>query len=126
VSFLEEEEIQRLLAMPVLHEKKPLKLARDEAILHTLYGTGLRVSELVSVQIKDIKFDSNQFWVIGKGSKMRSVFFTKLAREKIEKYIEMRKDDCPHLFINLSNYRSNTQITRNGIEDIVKHYAKLG
>jgi integrase/recombinase XerD len=56
---------------------------------------------------------------------MRSVFFTKLAREKIEKYIEMRQDDCLHLFINLSNFRSNTQITRNSIEDIVKHYAKL-
>jgi site-specific recombinase XerD len=63
---LEDDEIQRLLAMPVLHEKKSLKLARDEAILYTLYGTGLRVSELVSIKIKDIKFDSNQFWVIGK------------------------------------------------------------
>lgn len=37
----------------------------------------------------------------------------------------MRSDDCEHLFISLSNYRSNTQITRNSIEDIVKHYAKL-
>jgi site-specific recombinase XerD len=125
VSFLEDDEIQRLLAMPVLHEKKSLKLARDEAILYTLYGTGLRVSELVSIKIKDIKFDSNQFWVIGKWSKMRSVFFTKIAREKFETYITLRQDDCPHLFINLSNYRSNSQITRNSIEDIVKYYAKL-
>lgn len=125
VNFLEDGEIQRLLAMPVMHEKKQLKQARDEPILFTLYWTGLRVSELVSVKIKDIKFDSNQFWVIGKWSKMRSVFFTKIAREKIEAFIELRKDDCPYLFINLSNFRSNTQITRNSIEDIVKYYAKL-
>ena len=56
---------------------------------------------------------------------MRSVFFTKLAREKLEKYIEMRQDDCPHLFISLSNFKSNTQLTRNSVEDIVKHYATL-
>ena len=66
VNFLEDEEIQRLLAKPAMYEKKPLKLARDEAILYTLFGTGLRVSELVSIQRKNIKFDSNQFWVIGK------------------------------------------------------------
>lgn len=125
VSFLEDEEIDRLMSMPVMYEKKWLKLARDEAILYTLFWTGLRVSELVWLKVKDIKFDSNQFWVIWKWSKMRSVFFTKLAREKIEKYIEMRQDDCPHLFISLSNFRSNTQLTRNSIEDIVKHYAKL-
>lgn len=66
VSFLEDEEIEHLMAMPVLHEKKPLKRARDEAILNTLYGTGLRVSELVSLQRSDIKIDTNQFRVIGK------------------------------------------------------------
>lgn len=125
VSFLDEDEIQSIMTMPVIHEKKALKRARDEAILHTLYGTGLRVSELVSLQKSDIKLDTNQFWVIGKGSKLRSVFFTKNAREKLEKYMAMRHDDCPFLFINLSNFRSNTQITRNGIEELVKHYAKM-
>jgi site-specific recombinase XerD len=49
-----------------------------------------------------------------------------MAREKLEKYMMMRSDDCPHLFISLSNFRSYVQITRNGIEEIVKHYAKMG
>lgn len=52
--------------MPIIHEKKALKRARDEAIMHTLYGTGLRVSELANLKLTDIKLDSNQFWVIGK------------------------------------------------------------
>jgi site-specific recombinase XerD len=125
VSFLEDDEIERLMAMPTLHEPKKLKRLRDEAILNTLYGTWLRVSELVWLKISDIKIDSNQFWVVGKWSKLRSVFFTKVAREKLEQYISARNDDCPHLFINLSNFRSMTQLTRNTIEDIVKHYAKL-
>lgn len=125
VSFLEEEEVHSLLAMPVLHEKKPLKRLRDEAILFTLYGTGLRVSELANLQLSDIKLDSNQFWVVGKWSKLRSVFFTKQAREKLEQYIEARNDSCPYLFINLSNFRSFTQLSRNTVEELVKQYAKL-
>ncbi len=125
VSFLEEAEVERLLTMPIIHEKKALKRARDEAIMHTLYGTGLRVSELANLKLTDIKLDSNQFWVVGKWSKLRSVFFTKVAREKLEKYIEARSDSCPYLFINLSNFRSLTRLSRNTIEDLVRSYAKL-
>lgn len=125
VSFLEDEEIKNILAMPIMYETKQLKRLRDEAILHTLYGTGLRVSELVGLKRTDIKMDSNQFWVIGKGSKMRSVFFTKIAREKLGEFLNTRTDDCPYIFISLSNFRSFKQITRNSIEDIVKYYAKL-
>jgi len=43
-----------------------LKQARDFAILQFLYGTGLRVTELIMLQKKDIKLDSNQFSVVGK------------------------------------------------------------
>lgn len=125
VSFLTDEEIAQLMAMPAMYEKKWLKRARDEAILHTLFGTGLRVSELVSLKKTDIKLDSNQFRVIGKWSKMRSVFFTKHAREKLENYMKMRDDECDHLFINLSNFQSFTTLSRNAIEELVKNYAKL-
>lgn len=126
VSFLTEEEINYLMSMPAMYwGKNPLKTARDEAILHTLFGTWLRVSELVSLKRSDIKLDSNQFWVIGKWSKMRSVFFTKQAREKLEKYLKMRTDNNEHIFINLSNFQSETQISRNAIEELVKKYAKL-
>lgn len=125
VSFLEEDEIQKILMMPLMNEKKEIKRLRDEAILHTLYGTWLRVSELVSLKKTDIKMDSNQFWVIGKWSKLRSVFFTKQAREKLEKYLAARTDDCPYIFINLSNFRSFAQLSRNSIEELVRTYAKL-
>ena len=67
VSFLNESEIENMLSMPAEYEKKnTLKRLRDESILLVLYGTGLRVSELVSLKRTDIKLDSNQFRVIGK------------------------------------------------------------
>lgn len=99
-------------------------MLRDEAILHTLYGTGLRVSELIGLKRTDIKLDSNQFRVIGKGSKMRSVFFTKQAREKLERYLAARTDDTPYIFVSLSNFSTYKQLSRNSIEELVRTYAK--
>ena len=71
VSFLEQEEIEAILDGPNQREHKDLKRARDEAILYTLYGSGVRVSELINLQVKDIK-DSGQIQIVGKGSKLRS------------------------------------------------------
>lgn len=66
IQYLEEEEVNRILEAPATHNKKPLQKARDEAILYFLYGTGLRVSELVNLKKSDIKVDAHQFHVIGK------------------------------------------------------------
>jgi len=67
VSYLEDHEIEAILQSPQkISPKNPLKCARDEAILHTLYGTGLRVTELIGLKKTDIKIDSTQFAIIGK------------------------------------------------------------
>ncbi len=66
VNYLTDDEIEDILKAPSQNTKNELKLTRDEAILHFLYSTGLRVSELISLQKKDIHFDSKQFSVVGK------------------------------------------------------------
>lgn len=66
VHFLHEDEIQKILEAPTRFGKKPIIQARDFAILHFLYGTGLRVAELASLEKKDINIDSHQFHVRGK------------------------------------------------------------
>jgi site-specific recombinase XerD len=66
VNFLNDDEITKILEAPQIWNKKPLQQSRDEAILQFLYGTGLRVTELIMLQKKDIKVDSNQFSVVGK------------------------------------------------------------
>jgi site-specific recombinase XerD len=126
VNFLDEKEIEAILNAPSEKESKnTVKRLRDEAMLLVLYGTWLRVSELVSLKRSDIKLDTNQFRVIGKWQKMRSVFFTKRAREKLEEYMAARKDESPYLFINLSNFRSGKWLTRNAVEDLVRDYASF-
>ena len=52
VSYLSEEQVQEILEAPAKYEKNPLKIVRDKAILATLYGTGLRVTELITLKIK--------------------------------------------------------------------------
>lgn len=125
VSYLSEQQVQDILDAPSAFEKKPLKILRDKAILATLFGTGLRVSELVSLKTSEIKLNENQFSVIGKGSKLRSVFLTKDAKEKLKKYILSRGDDSEYLFISLSPNSYGQPLSRNSVECLVKKYAEF-
>lgn len=124
VSYLSESQVQDILDAPWIFEKNSLKIARDKAILATLYWTGLRVTELVTLKTKDIKLSESQFSVIWKGSKLRSVFLTQDAKEKIKKYILSRWDDSEYLFISLSWNSYGKPLSRNSIESLVKKYAE--
>lgn len=124
VNYLSEKEVEKIINYPIKYQKDTIKKYRDLAILYTLYGSGLRVSELISLKIKDINFDSKQFWVIGKWSKLRSVFITKKATKHLKKYIKQRNDKNEYLFINISNNNYWTQITRVWIENVVRDCAK--
>ena len=125
VSYLSEEQIQSILNAPSKYEENSLKVLRDKAILATLYWTWLRVTELITLKTKDIKLSENQFSVIGKGSKLRSVFLTQDAKEKIKKYIFSRWDDSEYLFISLSSNSYWHPLSRNSVESLVKKYAEL-
>lgn len=126
VHYLDEEDIQKILKAPgKLPTKNIEKQTRDIAILYMLYGTGLRVSELIKLKKSDIKIDSNQFSVIGKWSKLRSIFATKIAREKLQAYLKQRSDVSPYLFTTVSVNGLGEHLSRNTIEEIVRKYAKL-
>lgn len=125
VSYLSEEQVKDILEAPIYFEKNYLKSLRDCAILATLYGTGLRVSELVSLKISEIKLWENQFSVVWKWSKLRSIFLTKDARQKISKYIAVREDDSEFLFVSFSWNSYGSPLSRNSIESLVKKYADL-
>lgn len=124
VSYLSEEQVQDILAAPWIFEKNPLKILRDKAILATLYGTWLRVTELITLKTKDIRLGESQFSVIWKGSKLRSVFLTQDAKEKLKKYIFSRADDSEYLFISLSWNSYGQPLSRNTVESLVKEYAE--
>lgn len=136
VAYLSEKEVKTLLEAPLQQKEKaenspkhqmgtPLKILRDLAILQTLYGTGLRVTELISLKTTDIRLEEKQFAVIGKGSKLRSVFMTQQAKQAIREYLAQRTDTSAFLFISLSGNSYGKALSRNAIEGIVKYYADL-
>ncbi len=127
IDHLTHEEVMKLLDAPFQFTEDILTQARDRAILRTLYGSGLRVSELTSLRIDQLPRDGGQqLSLIGKGSKMRSVFLTPEAQLAINTYIDMRTDRNPFVFISHSNRgMGKTGLTRNSVERLVKRYASF-
>ena len=77
------------------------KCVRDLAIIDLLYSTGIRVGELVGLNISDINFEERECVVYGKGDKERKVYFDAKAKLHLQNYIEGRQDNNPALFITL-------------------------
>ncbi len=74
---------------------------RDLAMIDLLYSTGIRVGELVNLNIKDIDFESRECVVFGKGGKERKVYFDAKAKLHLQNYIAYRTDTNPALFVTL-------------------------
>jgi integrase/recombinase XerD len=120
--FLTEEEVEILLAKP--EENNPRGL-RDKAMLELLYATGLRVSELVSLTLKDFNLEEGYVLCKGKGGKERIVPFGHSAEEALRKYLQasrprLLKRDDPSLFLS-SRGRA---FTRQGFWKMLKKYGK--
>lgn len=108
VEYLDRDELERLFkAIP----SDNLKGLRDRAIVETLYSTGLRVSELVSLDRKQVDLKRQEFMVRGKGKKPRIVFLSDRCCKFIEEYLKERKDNFEPLFINHGRTRKGEDIT---------------
>jgi site-specific recombinase XerD len=122
------EELDRLLSAPykLLEIKKNSdrqKILRDKAILELFFSTGLRLSELCSLN-RDLDLSKDEFSIRGKGEKIRVVFLSDSAKKAISEYLKERKDMAEPLFIQYScNKREDSRLTPRSIERIVKYYA---
>jgi len=120
--ILGREEVQRLLTQP--DPLKPLG-KRDQAMIELLYATGVRVSELVSLQAHQINLQGDYLTVRGKGAKVRLVPFGKWAREGLLRYLKevrpklLQGRACPFLFLT----RSGKALTRQGFWKLIRRYS---
>ncbi|HQV65101.1 MAG TPA: tyrosine-type recombinase/integrase, partial [Candidatus Paceibacterota bacterium] len=98
---------------------------RDRALLELFFSTGLRLSELCSLN-RDLDLSKDEFSIRGKGDKVRVVFLSDRARETLRNYLKVRKDFAEPLFANISaNSSADMRLTPRSIERIVKHYATV-
>ncbi len=128
VSFLNEEELNRLFAQPELDKITGL---RDRAILELLFSSGLRVSELVGLDKDHINLKRREFMVRGKGQKDRPIFISLQAADWITAYIKERKDTTKPLFVRYSGTKkvdltgNYHRLTARSIQRMVARYALL-
>lgn len=123
VSFLSLEQVEKLLSLPSVSSIAGL---RDRAILELLFSTGLRVSELASLNREQIKIDKDykelEIVIIGKGNRPRTVYISKRAVSWLKSYLESRKDKEKALFINYRGKTRYNRLTSRSIERMVKKY----
>ncbi len=123
--FLSLEQVTRLLDAP--DTSTPIGL-RDKAILELLYGTGIRVSELVDLKMEQVRLTAGFISVRGKGSKERIVPIGEYASEALENYLNhgrtkliKNKSSKDFVFIN----KKGNPLTRLGVWKLIKKYALL-
>ena len=120
---LNQREVEALLNLPKGND--PLGI-RDDAMIELLYATGLRVSELISLNMDSINFQTGFLVTMGKGSKERIVPIGDISLKKIKDYLEqarpqiLRGRPCPTLFIN----RSGNKMSRQAFWYRLKCYAR--
>jgi site-specific recombinase XerD len=129
VTFLNQEELERLFAGPKLDTVQGL---RDRAILELLFSSGLRVSELVGLNKDHINLKRKEFMVRGKGQKDRPIFISDAAAWWVQQYLDKRQDNSAPLFIRYSGTKQVSlsgnfyRLTARSVQRLVARYALLG
>ena len=132
IKFLKFDQVIRLFEMPDVSKPDGL---RDRAILEVLFSTGLRVSELTSLNITT--FSSPEVWkvkkndleisVSGKGGSVRVIYFSERALGWLQKYLKTRKDLYSPLFINYRKDEDDNEhrLTPRSVERLVRKYTTM-
>ena len=96
---------------------------RDLAMIDLLYSTGIRVGELVNLNIGDINFEERECIVYGKGNKQRKVYFDAKAKVHLKRYLEQRTDYNDALFVTLDSPFERLKIS--GVEIRLRKLGRL-
>ncbi|MGI6465589.1 MAG: site-specific tyrosine recombinase/integron integrase [Methanobacterium sp.] len=124
---LNEDEVQSLLQAPEKQNPEDSSPAseslilRNKLLLALLYSSGLRVSELVTIQTNHIDLEERTIRIRGKGEKDRIVLFDDETKGLIEDFLEKRNCDSEYLFVN----RSGNHLTPRYVQMLIKDYARV-
>lgn len=121
-TYLNYKQLESILDMP---DKNTVIGLRDACILELLYSTGVRVGELVNIQIKDIDFSQNRIKILGKGNKERYVLFGKKCYDLINDYLDnsrlkLIKEVTDYLFLNQRGTRISVRTVEMIVDDVVR------
>lgn len=129
IAFLDRSDVERLMSMP---HGETVEARRDRAILEVLFSTGLRVSELVSLNREQVNLERREFGVIGKGRRARVVFLSETAAQRLDQYLVTRDDSSQALFIRYNGpkadpddrYGESLRLSARSVQRLVEKYVK--
>jgi tyrosine recombinase XerC len=119
-SFMTEEEVKKLIESAFARNEADIQGLRDRAILEAFYSSGLRISELVGLNLDDLDFISGIVKVRGKGKKERIVPIGEAALSAIRKYVEKKKKQSTAIFLN----KNSSRITTRGVRYLLVKYLR--
>lgn len=102
--------------------RRGCKTLRQKSLLEVLYSSCVRLEELVNINISDIKWHENEFSVIGKGNKQRTVYFNTRAKIYLQEYLNSRDDNSPALFV--TERVPIKRLERRGVQREIKKIQK--
>lgn len=127
LDYLDRPQMERLLSQPDISDTEGL---RDKAILEVLFSTGLRVSELTSLNRDQVNVERREFGVMGKGRKIRLVFLSDVSADWLKRYLDTREDDLKPVFIRYHGRKpvegdrtgASIRLTPRSVQRIVGKY----
>ena len=114
----------KLIEAPSSLESNIKTALRNRVMLEVLFATGMRISELCSLNRSQID-DTGRIFITGKGRKQRFVYLTPRAKQHLDAYLVTRQDNCPALFIPYAGRnvaKSKKRISTNYLQDRIKRY----
>jgi len=121
------DELVSLLKAPTSFEKNPIIASRNRAILEVLFATGMRISELINLEINKIEKDGKIF-ILGKGKKERFAYLTPRSIKYLNQYLNTRSSQSPFVFVPYRGANAsdlNKKISPNYIQSKIKRYREL-
>ncbi len=130
IEFLSDQEIQTLIRTIINDHKVPeIQRKRNQAIILTIFGSGLRLSELLNLKKHDLPIQDNRLIIQGKGGKVRTTFLSPYSQQAIQEYLQVRTDDNPYLFIahskNVQPTKNHHPLTSRMVQLMLQRYARL-
>lgn len=132
VEYLTEEEIKKLI-LAIMNDSKKIadvQKKRNQALILSMFGSGLRLSEVLGLKKAEVLAKDGQLMIEGKGGKIRTTFLAQSAQQAIQEYIKLRgEDQNPYLFISFSKNNINKSIkkfkplSQRMVQMIIQKYA---
>ncbi len=121
------EQLIKLIEAPTKYEEKIQVALRNRALLETLFATGMRISELLSLKVEQID-QTGKIYILGKGKKQRFVYLTPRALSHLKNYLAKRNSTSDMLFVpyrGRNNNEKNKKLSTNYLQYKIKQYRQL-